>query len=88
MSSQPSISSTSPSEIQSPLTLETTDTITELFQSDPISWTDQMIDRMIAHYRQERVKFLNKPAKEPKAPTVKIEADISTDDLLSKLGLS
>jgi len=82
-------SSPSPSEmISSPLTLETTDTITELFNSDPTNWTDTDIDRMIAHYRAERIKFLNKPAKAEKAPKMAIAADISTDDLLSKLGLS
>lgn len=83
--------SPSPSEtISSPLTLETTDTITELFSSDPTTWTDADIDRMIAHYRQERIKFLNKPAKAEKAPKMEPSelAGLGTEDLLAKLGLS
>lgn len=80
----------STSEVQSPLTLETTDTITELFNSDPTDWKDTDIDRMIAHYRQERVKFLNKPAKAPAAPKMDSAElkGLSGEDLLSKLGLS
>jgi hypothetical protein len=76
-------------EVTSPLTTSFTDTISELFLRDPMTWTEQDLDRAILELREQRKNFLTKPAKVEKAPKIDkatVNA-MSTDDLLSRLGL-
>jgi len=78
-------------DVTSPLTTSSTDTISELFLRDPMEWTDPQLDRAIADLRERRKTFLSKPAKAEKAPKSTIAAEdiksVSADDLLSRLGL-
>ena len=75
-----------PSQLNSPLETTATDSISELFSRDPLSWSDSDIDKIIAHQRELRAKIGEGPkAKAPKAPPVDGSKDVS--DLLSDLGL-
>ena len=46
---------------------EPEETITELFARDPLKYTKQDIDRLIAHYRKSREHF-NRTGKAAKTP--------------------
>lgn len=68
--------------------------ITELFARDPKTWNDADMDRMVEHYRKERVKLDSvevkvKGAKKSAAPKIALE-DLKAKDgggLLDILGL-
>jgi hypothetical protein len=66
-----------------------TETITDLFSRDPVSWSDADMARMVAHYREQRVKLDALPDKKKKTatPKVAIEGSASGSDVLKSLGL-
>jgi hypothetical protein len=85
--------STSPiPEASSDLT-QNTETITELFARDPITWSDEDMEKMIAHYRKLRINLDAQPegtkkkaAAKEKVPVEDLKG-LSGAELLGKLGL-
>lgn len=80
-----------PAQIEGGLTQEV-DSITDLFARDPLEWDEPGMDRMVKHYRAERVKIESLPNKEKTKSKEKIApVDLSEAktgaDLLDKLGL-
>lgn len=81
---------------QQPLLLSEPDptSIDQLLQRDPRLYSDADLDRLIEHYRAQRISFLTaeREAKasgkkltfKPKSETQKLAANISLDDLLGK----
>lgn len=81
--------SNSTPEIVSPLTTEKTDSIGELFDRDPLTWTDDEVDAMIAKLRETRKDLDVNQAPKAKAKVTaekkaKVEA-MSVDDLFKEL---
>jgi hypothetical protein len=64
---------------QSPLVVSS-DTISELFNRKPSSWSDSDLLRMTEYYRTIRATFSEEPKKR-NAPQVAVKVDLSLEDL-------
>ena len=66
------------------------DSISSLFSRSPVSWTDEDIKAMVAHYRKIRQSFSNEPTKRvsktktqsTEATAALLDLGISLDDLV------
>lgn len=94
MNQQPSTSTSTQDQshkVESPLTVAATDSISDLYERDPITWTDEEVHALIVKLRAERVNLdVDQKPKTAKKKTEENKARIanqSTEDLLKDLGL-
>lgn len=76
---------------ESPLAGVSSDTITELFAREPLSWNDTDMRRMVEHLRAKRLTMASNqaPEKKTRAKPAKIALEGKSGlDLLAGLGLA